>query len=112
MPRSRIISYVLISLFFYNLSFSQEKDSLNKVRVKIYDLICKADGLLIDLKYMESLQVSKQALNLAYKNKQYDYVAMSYNTIAGCHEELLNTKMALAYYNKALQYSLKTKTTP
>ncbi|MBL7868701.1 MAG: response regulator [Flavobacterium lindanitolerans] len=109
MPRNRIISFVLISLFFYNQSFSQEKDSLNKVRVKIYDLICKADGLLIDLKYMESLQVSKQALNLAYKNKQYDYVAMSYNTIAGCHEELLNTKMALAYYNKALQYSLKTK---
>lgn len=109
MPRCRIISYVLILLFFCNLSFSQEKDSLMKARVKIYDLICKADGLLIDLKYMESLQVSKQALNLAYKNKQYDYVAMSYNTIAGCHEELLNTKMALAYYNKALQYSEKSE---
>lgn len=109
MPRYRIISYALILFFFCNLSFSQEKDSLRKVRVTIYDLICKADGLLIDLKYMESLQISKQALNLAYKNKQYDYVAMSYNTIAGCHEELLNTKMALAYYQKALQFSEKTK---
>lgn len=106
MPQNRIISFVVVLLFFCSLSFSQEKEK--ETRTQIYDLICKADGLLIDLKYMESLQVSKQALNLAYKNKQYDYVAMSYNTIAGCHEELLNTGMALAYYKKALLYSEKT----
>lgn len=107
MPRNRIISFVLVLLLYCSLAFSQE--NIKDTRTRIYDLICKADGLLTDLKYMESLQVSKQALNLAYKNKQYDYVAMSYNTIAGCHEELMNTNMALAYYNKALIYSQKTQ---
>lgn len=105
MPQNRIISFLFFLLFFCNLSFSQEKEN---IRIKIYDLICEADALLIDLKFKESLQVSKKALNLAYKYKQYDYMAMSYNTIAGCHEELFDTDKALAYYNKALYYSEKT----
>lgn len=105
MPQSRIISFLFFLLFFCNLSFSQEKEN---IRIEIYDLICKADGLLTDLKFKESLQVSKKALNLAYKYKQYDYMAISYNTIAGCHEELLDIDKALAYYNKALYYSEKT----
>lgn len=105
MPQNRIISFLFFLLFFCNLSFSQKKED---IRIKIYDLICEADALLIDLKFKESLQVSKKALNLAYKYKQYDYMAMSYNTIAGCHEELFDTDKALAYYNKALYYSKKT----
>lgn len=105
MPQSRIISFIFFLLLCSNLTYSQEKEA---IREEIYDLICEADSMLIGLKFMESLQVSKKALNLAYKNKQYDYVAMSYNTIAGCHEELLNTDLALNYYNKALFYSQKT----
>lgn len=107
MPQIRLISFIIFLLFSYHFSFSQELKKKD-VRKEIYEYICEADALLTELKFKESLQISKKALNLAYKNKQYDYVAMSYNTIAGSHEELFDTKKALAYYEKALTFANKT----
>ena len=106
MPQ-RIILILIYSLFFFHTSYSQSNDA-KKNREEIYNYICHADALLIDSKYNESLEVANKALNLAYEHKQYDYVAMLYNTIAGCHEELLNTNKALEYYKKALQFTEKT----
>ena len=108
MPQIRLISFIALLFFSCSLSFSQEQTK-KEIRKEIYDYICEADALLTDLKFKESLQVSQIALNLAYKHKQYDYVAMSYNTIAGSHEELFDTKKALAYYEKALTFAQKTK---
>lgn len=103
----RIILFLISSLFFCQVSYSQD-DDLKKNRNEIYNYICAADALLIDSQYNESLETANKALDLAYRYKQYDYVAMLYNTIAGCHEELLNTNKALEYYKKALIYSERT----
>ncbi|HEU4495780.1 MAG TPA: response regulator [Flavobacterium sp.] len=103
MPRTGIVLLFFL-LFVSQAGLSQQDKAIRK---EIYKLIFKADSLLNQLKFKESLQVSKKALNMAYKNKQYDYVAMSYNTIAGCQEELLETKKALDYYQKALSYAEK-----
>lgn len=108
MPQIRLISFTIFLLFSYHFSFSQQLKAKD-VRKEIYEYICEADVLLTDLKFQESLLVSKKALSLAFKHKQYDYVAMSYNTIAGSHEELFDTKKALNYYEKALFYANKTK---
>lgn len=98
---------LIFLLFFSNLSFSQ--DNIQDTRTEIYSIICEADALLVDAKYYESLQLAKKGLNLAYENKQYDYIAMLYNTIAGCHEELMDINKALEYYKKALVYIDKTE---
>jgi len=105
MPR-RIILFTIYLLLFANLSFSQ--DDIKKIRTEIYPHICNADALLFDAKYYESFQEAKKGLNLAYQHQQYDYIAMLYNTIAGCNEELLNTDKAIEYYKKALFYVDKT----
>ena len=102
----RIILFSILSLFFYQTTYSQ--DNVKENRHEIYNYICVADALLIDCQYNESLETSNKALDLAFKYKQYDYVAMLYNTIAGCHEELLNTKKALDYYKKALLYAQRS----
>ncbi|WP_296147823.1 response regulator [uncultured Flavobacterium sp.] len=98
---------LIFLLFFSNLSFSQ--DNIHHVRREIHSIICEADALLIDAKYYESLQLAKKGLNLAYENNQYDYIAMFYNTIAGCHEELMDINKALEYYKKALIFVEKTE---
>lgn len=98
---------LIFLLFFSNLSFSQ--DNIHDVRTEIHSIICEADALLVDAKYYESLQLAKKGLNLAYENNQYDYIAMFYNTIAGCHEELMDINKALEYYKKALIYVEKTE---
>lgn len=97
---------LIFLLFFSNLSFSQ--DNIQNTRKEIYSIVCEADALLEDAKYYESLQIAKKGLNIAYESKQYDYIAMFYNTIAGCHEELMDINKALDYYNKALVYIEKT----
>jgi len=106
MPQTRLILLIFFLLFSCQLSFSQKANA--EVREEIYGYICEADRLLNELKFKESLLVSKKALNMAYTHKQYDYVAMSYNTIGGCHEELFDIKKALQYYEKALVFSHKT----
>ncbi len=98
---------LIFLLFFNNLLFSQ--DNIHNTRKEIYSYICEADALLVDAKYYESLQLAKKGLNIAYENKQYDYVAMLYNTIAGCHEDLMDVNKALKYYKKALFYIDKTE---
>lgn len=102
----RIILTALILLIF-NFSYSQG-ENIHKIREDIYSKVCEADALLTDAKYYESLQLAKKGLNLAYENEQNDYIAMFYNIIAGCHEELMDTPKALEYYKKALVYSEKT----
>lgn len=105
MPKGIILSLIL-SLFFSTLSFSQE--DIKKIRERIYPYICTADALLIDAKYYESFQEAKKGLNLAHTYEQNDYIAMLYNVVAGCNEELKNTDKAIEYYKKALFYASKT----
>lgn len=105
MPNRIILSFIFF-LFFKNLAFSQ--DNIKKIREEIYPYICSADALLIDAKYYESFQQAKKGLNLAHKYKQNDYIAMLYNVVAGCNEELKNTDKAIEYYKKALFYASKT----
>lgn len=107
MPQTRLILLIFFVTFSSHLSFSQEAKA--EVRQEIYGYICEADKLLNELNFKESLLISKKALNLAYSHKQYDYVAMSYNTIGGCHEELFDIKKALQYYEKALVFAHKTQ---
>lgn len=105
MPQNRII--LLLFFFFASTTFAQKNEKV--ARQEIYALICEADGLLNDLKFSESLEVSKKALNMAYHYNQNDYIAMAYNTIAGCHEDLSEIDKALNYYEKALVFANKSK---
>jgi len=102
----RIILPTLFLLLFSNLTFSQ--DDIKTIRKEIYPYICDADSLLIEANYHESFQKAKKGLNIAYQYQQYDYIALLYNVIAGCNEELMNTSKAIDYYKKALYYAAKT----
>ncbi|NBL65829.1 response regulator [Flavobacterium sp. NST-5] len=94
---------IFLLIFFFTTAFTQKENVA--VREEVYALITEADYLLEKSKISESLEVSKKALTLAYRNNHDDYVAMAYNIIAGCHESLSDSDKALQYYNKALYFA-------
>jgi signal transduction histidine kinase len=58
-------------------------------------------------KYKQSLLLSNEALKKAIQLKNDNLIALSYNSIAGNYEEILEEDKALNFYKKAVDYSEK-----
>lgn len=89
---------------------SQVKDSPKELsRLEVYNLLADSDSLMFASKFVKSLTLSSKALQYSLQKKDNWLIALSYNTIASNHEELMEVDKALHYYNKALYYAEKSK---
>ncbi|MFY7743764.1 MAG: ATP-binding protein [Flavobacterium sp.] len=68
-----------------------------------------SDSLLLKADYKNSLLSSNKALTKAIQLNENNLIALSYNSIGGVYEEILEIDKALGYYDKAIQYSDKAK---
>lgn len=96
----------LILLFTFQVSFSQKEKLTREI---ILDLLTQSDSLLLQTKYKESIKFSYKALNQSIELDNNNLIAISYNSLAGNYEEILEDNKALAIYEKAIYYAEKAK---
>ena len=73
------------------------------------NLLTTSDSLMFKAKYKQSLLLSNEALKKAIQLKNDNLIALSYNSIAGNYEEILEEDKALDFYKKAVFYSEKAR---
>lgn len=100
---SQKFGYLLFILFSFSV-FSQEKKA---TREEVLNLLTTSDSLMFKTKYKQSLLLSNEALKKAIQLKNDNLIALSYNSIAGNYEEILEEDKALDLYKKAVFYSEK-----
>ena len=94
-------AFLLITLFYFHLSFSQENINSKKEIEK--DL--KEAGLAFyNFDVGKSLNLSKKALNQSFEIKDDALIAKSYNIIALNFEEFYEINKAIEYYKRALNH--------
>ena len=101
----KILLFVFL-LFIFQVSFSQNEKLTKK---EVFALLAKSDSLILQSKYKESLEFSYKALNQSLELKDNTLIAISYNSVAGNYEEILEDNKALALYEKAIDYTDKAK---
>ncbi|RXR32638.1 response regulator [Flavobacterium piscinae] len=101
---SQKFGYLLLSIFLSFSVFSQEK---KVTREDVLNLLITSDSLMFKTKYKQSLLLSNEALKKAKQLKNDNLIALSYNSIAGNYEEILEEDKALDFYKKAVVYSEK-----
>jgi signal transduction histidine kinase/CheY-like chemotaxis protein len=101
----KILLFVFL-LYTFQVGFSQNEKS---TREDILDLLTESDSLLLQSKYKESITLSYKALNQSLELDDNDLIAISYNSVAGNYEEILEDNKALALYEKAIDYAEKAK---
>lgn len=103
---SQKILLFLFLLFTFQVSFSQNEKLTKK---EVFALLTKSDSLILQSKYKESIALSYDALNHSFNLKDNTLIAISYNSVAGNYEEILEDNKALALYEKAIDYANKAK---
>ncbi|MDH7446145.1 CHAT domain-containing protein [Aquimarina sp. 2201CG14-23] len=96
---------LVLFLFCINLSFSQTNTANDTIIATQY--FKKADSLLTDKKYDESIEFFKKALPIYEQVKAWDRVAGCYNGIAENHWLNANDDDAMSNSKKALEISNK-----
>lgn len=104
MPVRFLLSLICCGAF---LSGIAQTDANQKK--EITRLTEKADRLLIELKFQESLKLSREALKRAIALQDDYLIATAYNTIAGNYDELGEPDRAIDYYNKGLVFANRTQ---
>lgn len=99
---------LFIFLLLYNLAFSQSSSN-GKSKKEVLQFLSVSDSLLLKADYKNSLVSSNKALTKAIQLNENNLIALSYNSIGGVYEEILEIEKALGYYDKAIQYSDKAK---
>ncbi|WP_415060208.1 ATP-binding protein [Flavobacterium sp.] len=99
---------LFIFLLFYNVAFSQSSSN-GKSKKEVLQFLSVSDSLLLKADYKNSLVSSNKALTKAIQLNENNLIALSYNSIGGVYEEILEIDKALGYYDKAIQYSDKAK---
>ncbi|NMH29093.1 ATP-binding response regulator [Flavobacterium silvaticum] len=99
----------LLSLAFLCGIFCAQAQSTDTEKREITKLTDIADNYLVELKFKESLQYSREALKRAVAIDDAYLIATAYNTIAGNYDELSEPDKAINYYNKGLEYANKTQ---
>ncbi|WP_396150341.1 response regulator [Flavobacterium sp.] len=102
---SQKFGYLLLILLSFSV-FSQEK---KVTRDEVLNLLTTSDSLMFKAKYKQSLLLSNEALKKAIQLKNDNLIALSYNSIAGNYEEILEEDKALDFYKKAVFYSEKAR---
>jgi len=101
----KILLFVFL-LYTFQVGFSQNEKSTKE---DILGFLKESDSLLLQSKYKESITLSYKALNQSLELDDKDLIAMSYNSVAGNYEEILEDNKALALYEKAIDYAEKAK---
>lgn len=99
---------LFIFLLLYNVAFSQSSSN-GKSKKEVLQFLSVSDSLLLKADYKNSLVSSNKALTKAIQLNENNLIALSYNSIGGVYEEILEIDKALGYYDKAIQYSDKAK---
>lgn len=101
---SQKILLFLFLFFSLQVSFSQNEKLTRK---EIISLLMQSDSLILQSNYKQSISLSYQALNQAFKLNDNNLIAIAYNSVAGNYEEILEDDKALAIYQRAISYSDK-----
>jgi signal transduction histidine kinase/ActR/RegA family two-component response regulator/Tfp pilus assembly protein PilF len=101
---SQKILYLLLVVLVSFSTLSQENSVQRK---EVLNLLSTSDSLLFISNYKQSLLLSNDALKKAILLKNDNLIALSYNSIAGTYEEILEEDKALEFYNKAIFHSNK-----
>lgn len=99
---------LFIFLLLVNVAFSQSLSN-GKSKKEVMKFLSVSDSLLLKADYKNSLLSSNKALTKAIQLNENNLIALSYNSIGGVYEEILEIDKALGYYDKAIQYSDKAK---
>lgn len=99
---------LFIFLLLVNVAFSQSLSN-RKSKKEVMKFLSVSDSLLLKADYKNSLLSSNKALTKAIQLNENNLIALSYNSIGGVYEEILEIDKALGYYDKAIQYSDKAK---
>lgn len=105
MNKTKLFSLLIIFFFCTTLVHSQEN---KKEKTEIEELLNQAVHDFNDAKYDKALESSKQALINSFAIDDNSYIAQSYNTIGVVYNECSDTKKAIEFYEKALNYAKKT----
>lgn len=99
------IRYLVLYIFTFCISgfLTAQNDSMSKD--EIYLLLTRADSLMFENNYKQSITLSEKALEESLKIKDNSLIALSYNSIAGTLGEILEEDKALEYYKKAIVYT-------
>ena len=104
MNKAKSITFLLVLFFCYTNSVAQnyknEKDVIEKLLDKSVAEFNKAE-------YDDALEFSKHALVNSFVINDDSYIAQSYNTLGVIYNECSDSKKAIEFYEKALQYAKK-----
>lgn len=98
----------IVFLLLCNIAFSQTSSKRNREK-EVLQFLTISDSLLLKAEYKKSLVNSNKALTKAIQLNENNLIALSYNSIGGVFEEIVEIDKAIEYYEKAILYSDKAK---
>ncbi|WP_026705086.1 tetratricopeptide repeat-containing hybrid sensor histidine kinase/response regulator [Flavobacterium soli] len=99
---------LLILLLLFSISFLYSQTAQDQ-RKSIEKQITQAGNHYRNGDYEKSLEVSKEALVRSFKIDDPYLIAHSYNSIGVVYDEFSQSKRAIEFYKKALQYANQTE---
>lgn len=106
MTPNKYIILFLVNFIFFPFLVAQNK---TLTQDEIYTLLSKADSLMFENNYKQSIKLSEKALKQALKINDHRLTALAYNSIAGVLEEIQEEDRALTFYKKAIFHISKSQ---